>query len=85
MRKAKAWSVPSSWCRYARGTSDHDVEIDAILALLGDAGPVEQYTDDGQQAMRLTPDGARVAQQMAMSDDPEAVLDALLDATEADT
>jgi hypothetical protein len=30
--------------------------------------------------MRLTDDGGRVARQMAMSDDPDAVLDALLEA-----
>ena len=66
--------------------SDHDAEMDAILELLEGAGLVEQYTDDeGKEAMRLTPDGARVARQMAMSDDPEAALNSLLDATEADT
>ena len=30
--------------------------------------------------MRLTDDGARLARQMSMSEDPDAVLDALLEA-----
>jgi hypothetical protein len=33
---------------------------------------------DGKQAMRLTGDRERLARQMAMSDDPAALLDALL-------
>ena len=66
--------------------TDHDAEMDAILEALEGAGLVEQYTDEGgKEAMRLTPGGARVARQMAMSDNPEGLLDALLDATEADT
>ncbi len=38
---------------------------------------VEVYVNaDGKQAMQLTDDGVRLAQQMAMSDDPDAVLEA---------
>ena len=41
---------------------DHDAELDAILEQVEAAGLVEQFTDeDGKQAMRLTPDGVRVA------------------------
>ena len=41
---------------------DHDAELDAILEQVDTAGLVEQYVDEeGQQAMRLTPDGVRVA------------------------
>jgi hypothetical protein len=61
--------------------TDHDDEIDAILALLVGAGLVEVYVNaDGMQAMRLTDAGGRLARQMAMSEDPDAVLDALLEA-----
>jgi hypothetical protein len=61
--------------------TDHDAEMDAILELLEGAGLVEVHVDaDGKQAMRLTDDGGRLARQMAMSEDPDAVLDALLEA-----
>ncbi len=54
--------------------------MDASLSLLEGAGLVEQHNnDEGKEAMSLTPDGARVARQMAMSKDPEAVLNALLE------
>ena len=60
--------------------------MDAIVATLSDAGLVEEYVnEDGRPTMRLTPDGERVARQMAMSDDPDGLLDALLDASEAGT
>lgn len=50
--------------------NDHDAEMDNILEQLADAGMVEVYTDaDGQQAMKLTPDGERVARQLAMTDE----------------
>jgi DNA-binding MarR family transcriptional regulator len=59
----------------------HDDEMDAILEQLEGAGLVEVYVNaDGKQAMRLTDDGERLARQMAMSQDPDAVLDALLEA-----
>jgi hypothetical protein len=42
----------------------HDAEFDVILEQVGAAGLVEVYIDeDGLQAMRLTPDGERVARQ----------------------
>jgi DNA-binding MarR family transcriptional regulator len=47
--------------------TDHDSELDAILDQVEAAGLVEVYTDsDGQQAMRLTPEGERVVHQLAM-------------------
>jgi hypothetical protein len=45
------------------------------------AGLLEVFTDDdGDQAMRLTPDGEKIARQLAMSDedDPDALMEALL-------
>lgn len=61
--------------------TDHGAEMDAILKLLECAGLVEVYANaDGTQVMRSTDDGERVARQMAMSEDPDAVLDALLEA-----
>jgi hypothetical protein len=61
--------------------ADHDADMDAIHELLEGAGLVEVYVNaDGKQAMRLTEDGVRAARQMAMSEDPDAVLDALLEA-----
>jgi hypothetical protein len=61
--------------------TDHGAEMDAILAMLSEACLVEEYVnEDGKPAMRLTPDGAQVARQMAMSDDPDGVLQALLEA-----
>jgi hypothetical protein len=48
--------------------------------MLSDAGMVEAFTDeDGKPALRLTPDGEQVVRQMAMSDDPDWLLDALLE------
>lgn len=47
--------------------TDQTAELDAILEQVEAAGFVEQYVDeDGQQAMRLTPEGVRVARQLAM-------------------
>jgi hypothetical protein len=61
--------------------TDHDAQMDAILEPLEAAGLVEVYVKaDGKQAMRLTGDGERLARQMAMSEDPDAVLEALLEA-----
>ena len=57
--------------------TDHDAEMDAILELLQGAGLVEVYVNaDGKQAMRLTDDGGRVARQMVMSEEPDALLEA---------
>jgi hypothetical protein len=60
---------------------DHDAELDAILEQVEAAGLVGQYVDEhGQPAMRLTPEGARVARQLAMlgEDGQDALLEALL-------
>ena len=36
--------------------ADHDAELDAIVAMLSEAGMVEAFTDeDGKPALRLTP------------------------------
>jgi hypothetical protein len=51
--------------------------MDAILELLEGAGLVEVYVNaDGKEAMRFTDDGERLARQMAMSADPDALLEA---------
>jgi hypothetical protein len=63
--------------------ADHDAEMDALLDMLEAAGLAERYvTEDGAQAMRLTPKGAQVARQMSMSTEGDALglLTALLDA-----
>jgi hypothetical protein len=55
--------------------------MDALVQQLVEAGPIETYTDDdGDEAMRLTPEGDRVARQLAMSDDndQDALIAALL-------
>jgi hypothetical protein len=65
---------------------DHDAEFDAILEQVEAARLVEQFTDEqGRLAMRLTPDGVRVARQLAMlgEDGQDALLAALLDEPEA--
>ena len=64
--------------------TDPDAELDAIVAMLEEAGLVEQYTnEDGQEALRLTPKGAQLGRARALSGEDvgaEAMLDALLDA-----
>lgn len=60
---------------------DHDAALDAIVDELRSAGYVEMYTDaDGKEAMRLTPEGERVARQLAMTDEVEQhdLMDVLL-------
>ena len=72
--------------RYSRPMG-HDAELDAILEQVEAAGLVEQYLDEeGQQAMRLTPDGVRVARQLAMvgEDGQDELMAALLEAGEAE-
>ncbi len=62
-------------------TDDHDAEFEAILDELEAAGYVEQYVDgNGEGAMRLTPRGEQVANQLAMvkEDDAAAMLAGLL-------
>jgi len=63
------------------------VKLDEIVALLESAGLLIETTEDGKPALQLTAKGARVATQMAMGheDDAAALLDALLDAGQADT
>lgn len=47
--------------------ADHDAELDHILEQVEIAGLVEEFTDEqGRPAMRRTPEGARVARQLAM-------------------
>jgi hypothetical protein len=60
--------------------TEHDAALDAILEQVEAAGLVEQVVDeDGQQAMRLTPEGVRVARQLTMlGDDGQDVLMATL-------
>jgi DNA-binding MarR family transcriptional regulator len=61
--------------------TDHDAELDAILEQVEAAGLVEQYVDEeGKQAMRLTPEGERVARQLAMlgEDGQDELMAALL-------
>jgi hypothetical protein len=62
--------------------------MDALIAEMVVAGLLTVGTDaEGRETWTLTPMGARAARQMAMSsqDDAFAMLDALLDAAEADT
>ena len=61
--------------------ADHDAEMDAMAKQLVEAGLLELFTDDdGDEAMRLTPEGEKVARQLAMSDDDgqDALMAALL-------
>jgi hypothetical protein len=59
--------------------TDHDAEMDAMVQQLVTAGLIETFTDDdGDEAMRLTPDGEKVARQLALGADEDALLDALL-------
>jgi len=66
--------------------SDHDAELDEIVAMLESAGLLIETTEDGKPALQLTAKGAQVATQMAMSseDDAAAMFNALLYAAEAD-
>ena len=54
--------------------TDHDAELDAIVAMLSEAGLVDQDTnEDGQEALRLSPRGAQLGRAMAMGgEDAEA-------------
>ena len=61
---------------------DHEADLDAIVDILTDAGLIESYIDaDGKPALRLTAQGAQMGRALAMSDDAETVLAALLDAS----
>ena len=63
-------------------TEDHEAELDAIVAMLESAGLLIQAVDEGKPALQLTPKGAQVARQMAMSceEDAFAMFTAILDA-----
>jgi hypothetical protein len=59
--------------------TDRDRQMDALMEQLVTAGLLEIFTaDDGDQAMRLTPDGEKVARQLALGADEDALLEALL-------
>jgi hypothetical protein len=63
-----------------------DAEMDALVEQLEDAGYIEQFVNaDGQQAMRLTPDGERVARQLAMlgEEGQDELMEALLEARDS--
>ena len=65
-----------------------DEEMDALIAEMLADGLLTVGTDaEGRETWALTPKGAQVATQMAMSseDDALAMFDALLDAAEANT
>jgi DNA-binding MarR family transcriptional regulator len=61
--------------------TDHDAQLDAMTQQLVTAGLIETFTDaDDDEAMRLTPEGEKVARQLAMSDDDsqDDLMEALL-------
>jgi hypothetical protein len=56
--------------------TEHDAEMDALMQPLVEAGLLELFTDDdGDEATRLTPEGERVARQLAMGADEDALLE----------
>jgi hypothetical protein len=58
--------------------TDHDAEMDALVKQLVTAGLLELFTDDdGDDAMRLTPEGEKVARQLALGADEDALLEPL--------
>jgi hypothetical protein len=65
----------------------HEAELDEMVMMLESAGLLIQTIDEGKPALQLTPKGAQVARQMAMSseDDAFAMFTAILDAAEAET
>jgi hypothetical protein len=59
--------------------TDRAADLDALVQQLVTAGLIETFTDDdGDEAMRLTPDGEKVARQLALGADEDALLEALL-------
>ena len=61
--------------------TDHDAETDALIAELEAAGLLTIGTDaEGMETWTLTPQGAQVANQLAMGD--EATFNAILDAVD---
>ena len=67
--------------RYAHPTSDHDAELDALVAMLSEASLVEEDIDvSDRPALRLTATVVQIGRAMAMAGDDadaEAMLDAL--------
>lgn len=63
---------------------DYEAELDELVVMLESAGLLIQTIDEGKPALQLTPKGAQVARQMAVSseDDAFAMFSALLDATQ---
>jgi hypothetical protein len=58
--------------------TDHDAQLEALMRQLVTAGLLETFTDDdGDEAMRLTADGEKVARQLALGADEDALLEAL--------
>jgi hypothetical protein len=68
-------------------TEDHKADLDEMVAMLESAGLLIQTVNEGKPALQLTPKGAQVARQIALSseDGAFAIFSALLDAAEADT
>lgn len=60
--------------------TDHDAELDAIVMMLTEAGhPIVHERPDGGVDYQLTPEGAQVARQLAMSSaDQDALYESLL-------
>jgi hypothetical protein len=59
--------------------TDHDAEMDTMVEQLVAAGLLETFTDgDGDEAMRLTPEGEKVPRQLALGADEDALMEALL-------
>jgi hypothetical protein len=60
--------------------TDHDAEVTyALTREVITAGLLEIFTaDDGDEAMRLTPEGEKVTRQLALGADEDALPEALL-------
>ena len=75
--------------RYPPAMSRHDdahiAETDVLAAELERAGLLTVTTrQDGEPIYTLTPKGAQLARQLALSDDPDGLLDALLEGGPSD-
>jgi len=65
-------AAASRFARYPPPMTGHDAEMDALRDQLAEAGLIEVYTDDqGGEAYRLTPEGEKVARQLAMTEREE--------------
>jgi hypothetical protein len=55
--------------------TEHDAQLDTMVQQLVTAGLLETFTDDdGDEAMRLTPEGEKVARQLALGADEDELL-----------